>query len=252
MNHDDIRQLLGAYALDAVDPDERDVIDAHLEECPSCLSEVINHREMAALMATTPELDEPFELPSPELWGAIAASTLALDNVVPLAAARVKSRDARRRATVWGSLAAVFLLVVASLSVEVGHLHQQVGSLQHQSATGSLSAQLTAAIHQPGHRTIYLDAANGSERALAVLTKGGTAYFVNKDLSPLSANETFQLWAVSNGHVISLGVMGANPKVESFHVEPTMSQLLVNVEPAGGTVTPTTPVLAQADVPRTA
>ena len=49
--YDEYSELLGAYALDAVDPDERDRIELHLTECPRCRAEVADHREVAAFLA---------------------------------------------------------------------------------------------------------------------------------------------------------------------------------------------------------
>lgn len=40
MTHDDARELLGAYALDALSPDERDAVEAHLRHCARCRAEV--------------------------------------------------------------------------------------------------------------------------------------------------------------------------------------------------------------------
>ena len=42
--HEDFQDLLGAYALDAVDPTERDEIERHLATCPRCRAEVAEHR----------------------------------------------------------------------------------------------------------------------------------------------------------------------------------------------------------------
>ncbi|MGH9042204.1 MAG: zf-HC2 domain-containing protein, partial [Acidimicrobiia bacterium] len=50
-SHQDIQELLGAFALDAVDEDERDLIEVHLAGCPRCRAEVATHRETAALLA---------------------------------------------------------------------------------------------------------------------------------------------------------------------------------------------------------
>ena len=40
LTHDEAAELLGAYALDAVEADERDAIEHHLNECPRCRAEV--------------------------------------------------------------------------------------------------------------------------------------------------------------------------------------------------------------------
>lgn len=49
-NHEDLAELLGAYALDAVEPGERDLVERHLEVCPRCRAEVAEHREVAGLL----------------------------------------------------------------------------------------------------------------------------------------------------------------------------------------------------------
>src|SRR5690606_35755181 len=48
---DEFTELLGAYALDAVEPDEREAVERHLADCPRCRSEVAEHREVAAYLA---------------------------------------------------------------------------------------------------------------------------------------------------------------------------------------------------------
>ncbi|HEX3425675.1 MAG TPA: zf-HC2 domain-containing protein [Acidimicrobiales bacterium] len=48
--HAELQELLGAYALDAVDPEEAAVIELHLATCPRCRTELAEHREVAALL----------------------------------------------------------------------------------------------------------------------------------------------------------------------------------------------------------
>ena len=50
MTHDEIEEMLGVYALDALDADERQEIDDHLASCPRCRAELAAHREVAALL----------------------------------------------------------------------------------------------------------------------------------------------------------------------------------------------------------
>lgn len=51
IDHDEIRELLGAYALDAVDSDEAASIDAHVRRCPRCAAELDEFRATAAALA---------------------------------------------------------------------------------------------------------------------------------------------------------------------------------------------------------
>jgi hypothetical protein len=48
--HAELQELLGAYALDAVEPAEATVIELHLATCPRCRDELAQHREVAALL----------------------------------------------------------------------------------------------------------------------------------------------------------------------------------------------------------
>jgi len=48
--HAELQELLGAYALDAVEPEEAAVIELHLATCPRCRHELAEHREVAALL----------------------------------------------------------------------------------------------------------------------------------------------------------------------------------------------------------
>ena len=50
--HENTLAELGAYALDAIAPDERAAIEAHLKTCESCRAELTAMRETAAYMIT--------------------------------------------------------------------------------------------------------------------------------------------------------------------------------------------------------
>jgi hypothetical protein len=49
-SHDDLADLLGAYALDALEPDEVELLERHLETCPRCRAELAGHREVTGLL----------------------------------------------------------------------------------------------------------------------------------------------------------------------------------------------------------
>lgn len=50
ISHDEIRSLLGAYALDAVDRYEADVVDSHLRVCACCCAEANDHRQVVSTL----------------------------------------------------------------------------------------------------------------------------------------------------------------------------------------------------------
>src|SRR5438045_1955880 len=99
MTHAEISELLGAYALDAVDGDEVEEVRAHLDTCPRCADEVHQHREAAAALAFAGER-------APEgLWDRIQTRLedtpppLDMDRILPSRA----SARARARARAGGS-----------------------------------------------------------------------------------------------------------------------------------------------------
>src|SRR5688500_178006 len=84
LTHEEIRELLGAFALDATSDEERLEIEAHLSSCPRCRAEVADHRETASMLAAV-------GAPAPEgVWEGIAS---ALDGPIPI------DRPSRKRST---------------------------------------------------------------------------------------------------------------------------------------------------------
>ena len=64
---------LAAYAIDALDPAERQAVDDHLAHCSACQAELASHRETLAALA-------PDGAPPAEVWQDISA---AMENIAP-------------------------------------------------------------------------------------------------------------------------------------------------------------------------
>ncbi len=60
-HHFGVREVLGAFALDAVDKAQRADVERHLEDCDACRSELVELREAVRLLPERPE-------PSEALW----------------------------------------------------------------------------------------------------------------------------------------------------------------------------------------
>ncbi|MGD0873590.1 MAG: anti-sigma factor [Acidimicrobiales bacterium] len=240
MTHDEIEEMLGVYALDALDADERQDVDDHLATCPRCRAELAAHREVAALLGNSTG-DTPAAAPD-DLWQRIAAS---LQDEPPALVSVLRPNSRRRLALVvpLGVVAAGLMLTVGLLAAKVGSLGQQVNSLRHQ-------ASVTSVLLNPAHRTVELTSATHPVwRATVVVLPDGEGYLINPSMPALVGSQTFQLWALSRGKVVSLGVLGSHPTGAPIRVEPTMTVLMINEEPLGGTPAPTTPVLVQGNLP---
>lgn len=223
MSHAEIELLLGAYALDAVDADERDMIDRHLPQCPKCRAEVAQHREVAAQLAYSGAA-------APEgVWDRIAGSLEEPPPALELAAGRIAPLR-RRRITAWrvavGAAAAVAAGVIGVLGVEVADQRQELDEL---AATRTLASEADAAFADPDARTAELADADGAVLGVAVVRDDGQGYFVDRGLPRLDGR-IYQLWGLAGDTAVSLGPMGDAPGVIAFRAADTFETLVVTAE----------------------
>lgn len=204
--HDEIAELLGAYALDAVEPDERDRVELHLAECPRCRAEVAEHREVAAVLAQS-------GAPAPEgVWARIAAdlapspppmrvAVLPADDdaeVVDLAGAR-RNRPNRVVLAVVGLAAAIVLVV--GLAAVIGN----------DDGKGQTTEELAA--EAVGNSKLQVDLAGEGVSAKAVVQADGRGYLILDDVPPPADGDVYQLWGKVHGEVLSLGTFGGTSVV---------------------------------------
>ncbi len=235
----EIEEMLGAYALDAVDPDERELVEGHLAECPRCRAELAEHLEVAALIANV-------GAPAPDgLWTRIADSLEEPPPAMRLAitdAAEVVELDARRqRSRRWVALAAAAaVVVIGALGIVVLNQEQRIDELDQPDVALELPTRVGDALADPVNtRTVLNDPAGATDlSATAVVTPSGEGFLVTPNLPPLAEDRTYQLWGVVNGEAISLGVLGPQPSVSAFHVDSgvRVEAFAVTEERSGGVV----------------
>ena len=56
--------------------------------------------------------------------------------------------------------------------------------------------------------------------AIIVLLPDGTGYLSEHTLQPLPPERTYQLWAIIDGKIISAGILGSDPGVVPFRIDP--------------------------------
>lgn len=213
LRHDEVEELLGAYALDAVDDDERALVDAHLATCPRCRAEVDAHREVAAHLAQT-------GAPAPDhLWDRIAGA-LEGEPAPPLRLVRARPR--------WASapLAAAAAVVVVALVAAGGYL---VGRDSDGRDVSDLQVAALAAFESPSARTAELADDDGTVLARVAVLDDGSGYLLGGAL-PDRDDGIYQLWGTDGETVVSLGPMGSAPQVMAFHVDPTQTTLMISEE----------------------
>lgn len=236
MSHDELRGLLGVFALDAIDdPDELAEVEAHLALCEECRSEVDAHRSVTAAMA-----DADLSAPS-SLWGHIESE---LDTKATI--------HVTRRWPVHGlTTIAAAVAVVAAVGMttlwadangEVEELRNRVGEL-----VANVEEAEAALERDP--IDLAVERARASDQAFEVTVGGvigssqaivlpdGYAWLTNVSFEPLDDTQTYQLWAIQDGAVISAGILGPVPGTVAFHVDADrLDGLVITVETAGGVV----------------
>ena len=230
LTHADAAELLGAYALDALDADEREAVEQHLEACPRCRAEVADHRTVASFMGSAGG-------PAPDgLWDRIAGSLeeappeLRLAPVVPLRERRSVS------VRVGAAAAALAAGVIGVLGAEVVHLNHQVDHVAASDRTNTaLLSAATHALANPDAQRVSMRSPDGSVTAQVAVLPDGTGFLVADRLPALASDRTYQLWALAGGQKISAGVLGARPQIVAFRYAPAgLSGFAVTAEHAGG------------------
>jgi anti-sigma factor RsiW len=223
MSHEEIQELLGAYALDAVEPDEAQAIEDHLRECPRCRAEVEEHRETAAFLAHA-GADAP-----DALWDRIASS-IGDDvpaPVIPIDAPRLGfggRRTARPRiATAAVGIAAA--LVIAVMGMQLLAQDRRLDDMEQN--------ELAVAMEAADSTTVSLTGTDGA--AVPVVVRDGKAWLVATGLPALDADRTYQLWGLTGDDLVSVAVLGRDPGVVSFDVE-GYALLAITTEKAPGVV----------------
>jgi len=271
--HAEAEQLLGALAVDAVDADERESLELHLETCPKCRNELGSHLEVVGLLAyagqSAPEglwdriasglSDDPSvsgrpdperSAAQPDRDGLQATPLIGVTRIGGGSSIGQRSRPRSSGRDRWmrlGSLAAA-AVVVAILGVAVAHLQGRVNNLSGQlAAVGDqpTMAQVDRALAVPGARKVVLDSSAGRPELDAVILPGGQGYLYSINLSPLPATDTYQLWGIVGTQTISYGLVGATPpSVVPFRAEGDLVALAVTAEVSGGVVQSTHKPLA--------
>jgi len=224
MNCDEVEDLLGTYALDALPGDLSADVSAHLATCSK-------HEEAAELRAVA---------------GALA---FAAPEAQPSPALKMRLMDAVRA----GPAAAVETPRRIGLLGRLKHLVPQ--RVIPYALAGALAVALIALVitnvggdsDRPGRATVSLSGEN-SAGAVVYELEDGIIVVDAAGLKPLDPSQTYQLWGIASGNPSSLGLLGTAPNGETLSVVrgqiTDFEFLAVTIEPAGGSIAPTTdPVL---------
>ena len=184
-DHEEIRELLPGYVLDALDPEESALVQSHLSGCAAC------RREVAAFLRVTDQLAvgaaealQPRSAPRPEL-----------EERILRAASLMRARQSERPRPRWAAVLAA-AAVVLILLLGAGNLLQWTRSPQFAARSkGLITVALTGTIdHQEAYGTIVVDR-DDNEGVLAV-----------RGLPQLGPDSRYQLWLKKGTEIQSGGL----------------------------------------------
>jgi anti-sigma-K factor RskA len=228
--NDDIHDLSGAYALDALDDIERARFAAHLARCSTCQRDVEEFRGAATHLGRA--VAEP---PPPALRASVLSAITEVRQDRPGPASRTPRHTGR-----WVTLAAG---VAAALVI--GVLTTQLFSIRSdRNETEQIAEVLTA----PDAAFMPLEGEVGTGR-MAWSPSLGRSVLVLDGLPTLESDRDYQLWFVVGGEQIPVEVYHPDDH-RILAVTPDLPEGLealgITEEPAGGSPAPTGPMLLTA------
>jgi len=264
------RELLGAWALDALDPAERAAVEDLLGRDPEAAREARSLLETSALLgeavavpapdevrtatlaavlrtaqegtaaATTGEASGPHVAPAAPGPSRPAAATRP-GGAPPGAPTRPGGRPARRRA--WRTLAAALALAVAVAVPSVIAVRESHRATQAEARADRI-AELLA---DPGARVVAAEVTTGGT-AVAVVTADAALVTASGLIDP-GAGNVYQLWVMRDGVPVpdATSAVSAGALQIGTDAYRTGDALALTVEPVGGSSAPTTePVVVLA------
>lgn len=228
MNCEEVRELLGAYVLDAVSDDERAEIETHLEACGL-------HGEVGSLRATTLGLaaSVPPREPDPSLLPRVMQAALAGSRSNTAYEPRESQPDGhrwRRRLRTGYAMAAAFALIAMALLA--WNLTLQFGGESSEPQAAAAEERFVHSYSKGDGDWLRIETTLGAPGVAASF--GG--------LEPLLEGR-YQFWAIRDERWITIGVFRTTPEGRwsgdfafTFH---SGDLIAVTVEKASGSERPT-------------
>ncbi|WP_300678281.1 anti-sigma factor [Nocardioides sp.] len=235
---DDLHLLSGAYAVDALDPQERAAFEEHLTGCASCTDEVASLRAAAAMLSELEPIEPPASLRAGVL-DAIASTrplppppshrALAAEDVAPVRPLSTQRRWGRARR--WGSgLLVAAVAVIAVLTAWHPWTGQSTDQVDRIIAAAD-AQRLVQTLPNGGAMTVY--------RSISL----DSAAVVATGLPDPGKGKVYEVWLQNDaGAMVPAAVLPDDhtARVVLKGSAATATAAGVTVEPTGGSPAPTT------------
>ncbi|MFC9062502.1 anti-sigma factor domain-containing protein [Streptomyces sp. NPDC057074] len=242
----ELHTLTGAYALDALEEEERFAFERHLAGCESCGQEV---RE---LTATAARLGLAASLPAPPGLKVQVMGRVAEVRQQPPDSPDSASASHRRGRVMRWALAAC-LAGVAALGGTTLWQYQRADEAGHEAREARAEADRVARVlSAPDARMASTDV-DGAGRGSVVVSRGqDEAVFITSGMAEPPEGKVYQLWFADGDRMRPAGLMNPSRTDQSVPMTGSVgaaSAVGVTLEPAGGSEQPTTSPLALLQLP---
>jgi anti-sigma-K factor RskA len=249
MDRRQIEELLPFYALDALNDEERELVEAYLEEHPEARQEVEEMRSTVAALPYNVSLVEP----SPRSKEALMRRVVADQG----AASSGRNQPSTPRGLRWENLfralslgaAALAILWAIVLNAQVVALRNEIAALRHNLAVQSDAIeQINASLLQGGAITVSLEGTDVQPQAQGQLIanpNSQSAVLVIANLTPLEPGRTYQVWLIQGDAPQSAGLLTVDENGQGVLVVTSEAEigsfdaLGISIEPGEGSIQPT-------------
>ncbi|MFE6890793.1 anti-sigma factor domain-containing protein [Streptomyces sp. NPDC057694] len=243
----DLHTLTGAYALDALDEDERVAFEQHLAKCEDCAQEVRELMATAgrlALAATVP--------PPPRLKVQVMEQITGVRQERPHSAVTALSPTARRGHAMRWALAAC-VAAAAALGGTTLWQYQQADEARQQAEAAQQQADRVAEVLAAPDAKVTSTAVGGGARGSVVVSHDSDqAVFIASGMAKPPEGKVYQLWFADGDRMRPAGLMNpsrTNQSVLMTGAVDKASGVGVTLEPDGGSKQPTTQPVALLQLP---
>ncbi|MGA3153464.1 MAG: anti-sigma factor domain-containing protein [Streptosporangiaceae bacterium] len=231
----DLHTLSGAYAVDALDPAEREKFERHMNRCQECSHEVRGLQATATGLAMSAA-----QVPPPELKRRVLTAAARTRQLPPVSEHRavVQRRRPQWMPRLAVAVGAAGMAVVIALGITLARTQNELDSARAQQHA------LAAVLNSPGATMLSARTTLGGSATIVVSRQLREVIFTSEGLPALPGKKVYQLWLMAPHHIVSAGLL---PQPANGRMPPVLASGLlagdkigVTVEPAGGTAQPTT------------
>ncbi|MEU6994113.1 anti-sigma factor [Streptomyces sp. NPDC046465] len=250
---DDPHTLTGAYAVDALDDEERAAVEEHLTRCDTCAQEVREFTATAARLGQAAAV-----APRPGMKDEVLRRITTVRQEVPLATTdpgpgpgpgNVRQRS--YRLSRW-ALAAC-LAAAAGLGGTAVWQHQQAQNAREQAQRTQRQADDVAAVlAAPDARTRTGKLSGGGNATVVVSASRDRAVFLAAELPAPPRGKVYQLWFDDDGSMRPAGLLNPGKSTDSLLLDGHIDQATgmgITLEPTGGSSEPTSAPVALMNFP---